>query len=345
MAEVQELEEYEDLRDLQDEPWEERTLNLLQDSKIDKDFAKVKAGKRGQKKHKVRWMKRPMAIPQVILELQEEECREAALRSLSTFLLEKREEDPENYYRTGYLLYNSCSTMAILLQELLTFYGMMVDEGVNVRAAKRLANVLTLLQCIAANKETRHKFVKCLMPSFLPPLIKFKTSLEVYENVRAVALSVVGILCEAREPTIIFWAIQNSVVEVCLFSILVGNELSKVIGMHIIEAILQDDGGRHHICSLMCENLLKELMNILEDLVSLSVMDKDFSPRLLFHIIRCYVLLCNNERGFSVVKESLPNYIMNGYFNDITEEFPAIASLLQQLLLTVGKVDNCSNHS
>lgn len=105
-----------------------------------------------------------------------------------------------------------------------------------------------------------------LMPSFLPPLIKFKTSLEVYENVRAVALSVVGILCEvvilfclklftqlayigdwifyiknsftlfvpdftlkAREPTIIFWAIQNSVVEVCLFSILVGNELSKVV--------------------------------------------------------------------------------------------------------------------
>lgn len=30
--------------------------------------------------------------------------------------LQKREEDPENYYRAGFLLFHSCGTMAILIQ-------------------------------------------------------------------------------------------------------------------------------------------------------------------------------------------------------------------------------------
>ncbi|XP_028061897.1 uncharacterized protein LOC114265326 [Camellia sinensis] len=61
----------EDIHDgLQDEPWEERTLHLLYNSKIDQDFSIAKVQKSGRKKHKVRWMsKRAMAIPQVIIEL------------------------------------------------------------------------------------------------------------------------------------------------------------------------------------------------------------------------------------------------------------------------------------
>ncbi|CAL5408318.1 unnamed protein product [Camellia sinensis] len=56
----------EDIHDgLQDEPWEERTLHLLYNSKIDQDFSIAKVQKSGRKKHKVRWMsKRAMAIPQ-----------------------------------------------------------------------------------------------------------------------------------------------------------------------------------------------------------------------------------------------------------------------------------------
>ncbi|KAI8018145.1 hypothetical protein LOK49_LG04G00952 [Camellia lanceoleosa] len=83
------------------------------------DFSIAKVQKSGRKKHKVRWMsKSAMAIPQVIIELQDQALRECTLRCLSTFLLENR-EDPENYYRTGFLLYNSCSTIAVLLQVVL----------------------------------------------------------------------------------------------------------------------------------------------------------------------------------------------------------------------------------
>ncbi|XAR66711.1 hypothetical protein NMG60_11013026 [Bertholletia excelsa] len=287
----------EDSREPREEPWEERTLNLLDDSKIDQEFAKAKAQKSGRKNHKVRWMmKRPMAIPEVIVELLDQTLRETAIRCLSTFLLEKREADPENYLRTGFLLYNSCSTMAVLLQEILAFSHLLTDGGLTVRASKRVINVLTLFQCIAANKETRYKFVKSFVPNFVVPLLLFESPSEIYENVRAVALSVIGILSQAREPEIIQWAIESNIVEVCWVNIEIGSELSKVIGMHILEAILQDDSGISYICGPSGDQNLMRLMKTWERLVNCLAADQDFSPRLLFHIIRCYVLLCTNER-------------------------------------------------
>ncbi|CAN6465428.1 unnamed protein product [Victoria cruziana] len=80
-------------------PWEDGTLNLLQDYKIDQELSGGKNNPRVWKKHKLKWMKRPMGIPDVILEIQREDIRENALRCLNNFLLEKREEDPENYHR------------------------------------------------------------------------------------------------------------------------------------------------------------------------------------------------------------------------------------------------------
>ncbi|KAJ7979559.1 cell differentiation protein RCD1-like [Quillaja saponaria] len=331
-------EDMQEIDNFWEDAWEEITLDFL-DSKIDQDFAVQNCRKSERKKHKNRRMNKATEIPNLILQFQEENCRESALRKLSTFLLEKREEDPDNYYWTAHILYNSCGTMTILLQELLTFSRMMVDGNLTRRASKRLINVLTLFQCIAADKVTRHSFVKSSVPSFLVPLILFKAPMEEFENVRAVALSVIGILCQARESDIIQWAVENNMVEVCRISIEIGNELCKVIGMHIIEAIMQDDSGLSHICNSMCNHLLEELTATWYSLVTFLTVDQDYSPRLLFHIIRCYILLCDNVGGYNVVKGSLPEPIINGSFHDIRERFPLIESLIQQLLLTVGKID------
>ncbi|XP_028791361.1 CCR4-NOT transcription complex subunit 9-like [Neltuma alba] len=284
-------------------------------------------------------MNKATEMPQAILNLQDEKNRESALRKLSNFLLEKREQDPDNYYSTGHMLYHSCSTMTILLQELLTFFRMMEDGNLTARASKRLANVLTLFQCIAAGKETRHKFVKSSIPNFLVPLVTFRAPLEEFENVRAVALSVIGILCQARESNIIQWAVESNMVEVCRISVEIGNELSKVVGMFIIEAILQNDSGLSYICNPKSK-LLKKLMATWYQLVTYLDVDQSFSPRLLFHVIRCCFLLCNNMRGYDMIRENLPDPISNGSFHPIINEFPVIGSLLQQLLLTVDKVDS-----
>ncbi|KAL3532974.1 hypothetical protein ACH5RR_006495 [Cinchona calisaya] len=336
--------EMQKIQDPLEETWEERTLNLLYDSKIDQAFSAAKMGKkRRSRSHSVkRMMKKPMAIPEVILELQLEYSRESALRCLSNFLLEKREDDPENYCRTGCMLYFSCSTMTLLLQEVQIFLALMADDFLTVRSCNRLINVLTLFQCIAANNETRHKFVESGIPNFLVPLLLFKTSLEKFENVRVVALSVFGILCQAREPKIIQWALRSNLVETSCIVLEIGNELSKVIGMHIIEAILKHDMGKSYICSPYNDCLLARLTRTWDHLITLLAMDLEFSPRLLFHIVRCYVLLCTDSRGTNAVRENLSSHFVDGSFDDAIEEFPIIKSLVEQLLLTVGRTqDTC----
>ncbi|PKU67901.1 hypothetical protein MA16_Dca006936 [Dendrobium catenatum] len=323
----------------EEEPLEERSLNLLKDSKIDQAFAEAKEKKKGGKKHKVKWMRRPMVMPEAILEFLDENLRENAIRYLSNFLIEKREEDPCNYNRAGFLLYFSCGTMATLLQqEVVSFYRMMSEQALNVRSIKRLANVLTLFQCIASNNGTRQKFVDACIPDYLIPLIQFDCTIDVFDNIRAIALSVIGILCQAGEPFVIDWAIRSDVAELCHTILATASELNKVIAMHILEAIMRDNFGISYICNPSCQ-LLIGLMQTWENLVNLLSVDQDFSPRLLFHIIRCYIMLCSNERGCDIVVQGIPVALTNGTFCDMIEEFPIIGGLLVQLLLYVDKVN------
>ncbi|PIA46060.1 hypothetical protein AQUCO_01600380v1 [Aquilegia coerulea] len=315
---------------------EERTLNLLSNSKIDQDMSELRLQKIGLvKKYKQTWLRSPMLLPETILQLQHHHLREDALHRLSHYLLERREEEPEDYVRTGYLLYNSCCTVTILLQEVLLFSLKLVDGNVDSRSYKRIANVLTLFQCIAANSETRNDFVRSV-PSYLIPLIELNPPLPMFENVRAVALSVIGILCQAREPQIIKWAIRSKMIEACRISIEVGSELCKVIGMHILETILLDRSGLSYICSPMRNNILIKLMGTLGRMVAVLAIDQDISPRFLFHIISCYILLCNDERGLPVVMHNLPNDFISGSFYETIKEYPIIGVSLNQLLLAVG---------
>ncbi|KAH0463091.1 hypothetical protein IEQ34_007673 [Dendrobium chrysotoxum] len=308
----------------EEEPLEERSLNLLKDSKIDQAFAEAKAKKKGGKKHKVKWMRRPMVMPEAILEFLDEDLRENAIRYLSNFLIEvyfhflgfmnkllvnsfkqyifrhflrpfvlslfscfdsstsiyflnfclvgnlqfnnygivlfivllsdltcggnsnstqpgfglspiilfslqKREEDPCNYNRAGFLLFFSCGTMPTLLQEVVSFYRKMSEQALNVRSIKRLANVLTLFQCIASNNGTRHKFVDACIPDYLIPLIQFDCTIDAFDNIRAIALSVIGILCQAGEPFVIDWAIRSDVAKLCHTILATASELNKVV--------------------------------------------------------------------------------------------------------------------
>ncbi|KAJ0967268.1 hypothetical protein J5N97_024185 [Dioscorea zingiberensis] len=286
----------EELRDGDPEEWEEQTLNLIKGSEIDQEFSALKSKKKGRKtKHKIKRMSKPMVLPSTILEFMDDELREAAIRYLSTFLVEKREEDQDNYDRTGFLIFHSFGTMTILLQELVDFLWKIDDDTLGTRSIKRLANVLTIFQCVAANSETRQKFVDSSVPNFLIPLIQCTNKIELFDNIRAMALSVIGILCQGREPTVIKWAIESNMLDICTYVIDKGSELTKVIAMHILEAILQDSFGIQYICNPTNDHLLRTLIRKWNALVALLEADQDFSPRLLFHTVRCYILLCTDK--------------------------------------------------
>ncbi|KAK8935759.1 hypothetical protein KSP39_PZI013289 [Platanthera zijinensis] len=163
----------------EEELLEEKSLNLLKDSKVDQAFAEAKSKKKGGRKHKVKWMRRPMVMPEAILEFLDEDLRENAIRYLSNFFIEKREVDPINYNRGGFLLYSLTGSLWSSTQEVVTFYRKMSEETLNVRSIKRLANVLTLFQCIAANNGTRQMFVNACIPDYLIPLIQFECTIGV----------------------------------------------------------------------------------------------------------------------------------------------------------------------
>ncbi|KAJ7566475.1 hypothetical protein O6H91_02G104900 [Diphasiastrum complanatum] len=306
---------------------DDNQLSLIAEIPDEAGNLQVKARKRGGKRHRSHWMKRPMAVSEVILELQDSLLRENALRCLSAHLIERREQDFEFYRNAGFFIYNSCGTVAILLQEILSVYPKLDTQELNIRGSKRLANVLTLLQSVASNEETRGLLVKAHIPNYLIPFILSEHTEEVYENVRAISLSVIGIVC------------QSDIVQVCLHAMQIGSELSKVIAMYILEALLQNDHSLAAICDPAC-GLLTNIVEMCSNMVKVLAAVQDFSPRLLFHIIRCFILLSQHPVALDLLRERLPIQLQNSTFLDLAKEFPMLGQLLHQLLLNTGKVNH-----
>lgn len=106
--------------------------------------------------------------------------------------------------------------------------------------------------------------------------------------------------------------------------------------MHILEAILRNEYGMSYICSPMCDDLLTGLMKAWREMITILAKSQDYSPRLVFHVLRCYMLLCVHDRGFSAVLSYLLDPMLDGTFIESAEKFPIIGRLLDELLMTIG---------
>nr|CAD1835811.1 unnamed protein product [Ananas comosus var. bracteatus] len=355
----------------EEDQWEERSLSLLRDSKIDQgplflSFFTSDPSLFSSNSSIRNWVSCSLLLVPLLgpfRALRGEEEEEAGVageeaQDEGDAAVDGDDGDHPRVLRRGFEGERHPYLSNYLLEEIVVFYMRMVPDNLDVRPIKRLANVLTLFQCVAANDETREKFVNCMplfsliyhismglgfaiiragAPNFLIPLILSDSEIEIFDYARSVALSVIGILCQGREPTILQWAIKSNIVEACHTIIQNGSELNQVIAMHILEAILQDSIGISYVCDPIHNSLLSGLMKTWDDLVTLLAADQETSPRLLFHVIRCYLILCTHDRGYKTVRKSLPDAITNGSFDKMTEEFPVIRALLHQLLLSVGR--------
>ncbi|OWM89966.1 hypothetical protein CDL15_Pgr012603 [Punica granatum] len=235
-----------------------------------------------------------MAVPHLILKLQKHPERESALQMLSSYLYAIREEKPNDYFTTGLLLCHSFGTMSILIEALKAAYLKIRCGNLTERAAMCLVNVISLIQfpfsspqCIAANKNTRLEIVKLKMDNFLVHIVKFNSPLEIYDNVRAVVLSVFGIMCQKSEqtfllqfgePEVIRWAVQSDILDICWFSMVFENELTKVIALHILESVLKDNFGLSWFLSGSGQKIVREtLPHPLEDATYREILKFAFS--------------------------------------------------------------------
>ncbi|CAK9232853.1 unnamed protein product [Sphagnum troendelagicum] len=289
------------------------------------DNGQLKLKKRGGRRHKSQWMKKPMAISEVILELQDCDLRENALRCLSGHLIERREQDIAYYRNAAIVLYYSCGTLAVLLQEIISTYARLYAGDLNVRGSKRLANVLTLFQAIAANEETRIPYVKAYMPNLLLPFILSTYTGEVYENIRAISLSIIDLLCKDCKEEITQWALESDIIAACIHAIEVGSRLSKVISMSILESMLRDSRTLAAVCD-PASNLAMDILIMLTHLVAVLAVVQDFSPRLVFHVVRSYILLCQHPRALQLVKDNLPQQLQDHTFHELKKQKAASSS-------------------
>ncbi|CAK9276242.1 unnamed protein product [Sphagnum jensenii] len=289
------------------------------------DNGQLKLKKRGGRRHKSQWMKKPMAISEVILELQDCDLRENALRCLSGHLIERREQDIAYYRNAAIVLYYSCGTLAVLLQEIISTYARLYAGDLNVRGSKRLANVLTLFQAIAANEETRIPYVKAYMPNLLLPFILSTYTGEVYENIRAISLSIIDLLCKDCKEEITQWALESDIIAACIHAIEVGSRLSKVISMSILESMLRDSRTLAAVCD-PASNLAMDILIMLTHLVAVLAVVQDFSPRLVFHVVRSYILLCQHPRVLQLVKDNLPQQLQDHTFHELKKQKAASSS-------------------
>ncbi|XP_068658140.1 uncharacterized protein [Aristolochia californica] len=261
---------------------------------------------------------------QLVLELSNPELRENALLDLS----KKR----EFFQDLAPLLWNSFGTIAALLQEIVSIYPVLSPPNLTSAASNRVCNALALLQCVASHQETRTLFLSAHIPLYLYPFLNTTCKTRPFEYLRLTSLGVIGALVKVDDSDVISFLLYTEIIPLCLHTMEMGSELSKTVATFIVQKILLDEMGLRYICAT-AERFFA-VGRVLGTMVA-SLAEQQHSPRLLKHIIRCYLRLSDNPRACEALKNCLPEMLRDGTFSNCLKEDITTRRWLQQLIQTV----------
>ncbi|XP_052144933.1 cell differentiation protein rcd1-like [Oryza glaberrima] len=289
----------------------------------------------------------PELVERLILDLLDPELKGHALSELR----KKR----EMFQNLAMLLWNSFGTVAALIQvfskkvvfmsatlsnstlaqEIVVVYPALSPPTLSLGASNRVCNALALLQCIASHPETRTHFLQARIPLYLCAFLETDNKAKQFEYLRLTSLGVIGALVKVDDPKIINFLLENEFVPLCLHNMTIGSELSKTVATFITEKIVVDDAGLAYVCANA--DRFYAVGAALATVVT-SMVDQP-SKRLLKHVIRCYLRMSENPRGFAALQTCLPPQLKDGTFNSSLRDDPSGRHLHQQLLvkMTSGK--------
>ncbi|ORY06802.1 Rcd1-like protein [Basidiobolus meristosporus CBS 931.73] len=270
------------------------------------------------------------AIYSFILDLFHPDSREQALAQLA-----KRRETFEDL---AVVLWNSFGVMSILLQEIASVYPLLDSELTN-SISNRVCNALALLQCVASHSETRLPFLGTHFPYFLYPMLNTTDNSKPFEYLRLTALGVIGALVKQDCPEVVSFLLNTEIIPICLRIMNHGAELSKTVAIFILQKILQDDYGLLYICQTY--ERFFAVITVLENMV-MHLIDTQ-SCRLLKHVVRCYLRLCDNQRAREALQSCLPNPLRDGSFALTLKEDLVAKRALNQLLVILTEGMNPGN--
>eukprot|EP00775_Hariotina_reticulata_P001753 gene1753-2093_t len=272
-------------------------------------------------------------IEQYVHQLSNQATRENALLELS----KKRENFPE---LAPYLWY-SFGTVAALLQEIVSIYPLLSPPALTAHASNRVCNALALLQCVASHPETRGLFLQAHVPLFLYPFLNTISKTRPFEYLRLTSLGVIGALVKVDDTDVINFLLSTEIIPLCLRTMEMGSELSKTVATFIVQKILLDDVGLNYICAT-AERFFA-VGAVLGNMVVM--LAEQPSPRLLKHIIRCYLRLSDNPRAREALRQCLPDLLRNPQFTGCLKSDDTTRRWLAQLLVNVGFTDSAAQLS
>lgn len=253
--------------------------------------------------------------------------RESALLELS----KKREASAD----LAPILWTSFGTVAALLQEIISIYPLLWPPALTAHASNRVCNSLALLQCVASHPDTRSLFLAAHIPLFLYPFLNTVSKTRPFEYLRLTSLGVIGALVKMDDPDVINFLLQTEIIPLCLRIMETGSELSKTVATFVVQKILLDANGLAYICA--AAERFYAVSNVLSNMVKALVQAP--SPRLLKHVIRCYLRLSDNQRAREALRGCLPKALQNGTFAKMLDEDPTTKRWLVTLLYALD-VDN-----
>lgn len=111
-----------------------------------------------------------------------------------------------------------------------------------------------------------------------------------------------------------------------------GSELSKTVATFILQKILLDETGLSYICRTF--ERFHHVASILGNMVNALAREPNDakSPRLLKHVIRCYLRLSDNPRAREALKQCLPVELRDSTFANGLRDDKSTKNWLNQLL-------------
>eukprot|EP00762_Andalucia_godoyi_P006165 ANDGO_01628.mRNA.1 Cell differentiation protein rcd1 len=258
----------------------------------------------------------PTRVGALLAELLVPSTRDRSLQELS----KAREYLPD----LAPALWFSCGTMAVLLQEILSVYPMLSPPTLTPQGSNRVCNALALMQSVAQHAETRLLFLASHMPLYLYPFLNTTARTRAFEFLRLTSLGVIGALVKADDVKVIEFMLATEIIPLCLRIMETSSELSKTIATFIVQKILIFEMGLAYICAM------PERFHAVAAMLEGMVRDNP-SPRLLKHIVRCYLRLSNHERAAQYLSNRLPDQLRDNTYAAVVREDAVLRRWLQQL--------------
>lgn len=207
------------------------------------------------------------------------------------------------------------------MAEILNSYQLLDPPSLSPQESTRVCNVLTLMQCVASDDNTRDAFIEgtnelsifmtlfsfvAQFPLYVYPYLNTTSKAKPFEFLRLTSLGVIGALVKNEKAEVITYLLGTEIVPLCLRIMEIGNELSKTVAIFIIQKIILDNFGLSYICQT--DQRLNAVLDHFE-VVLKTPAEPGKTSRMLKHAIRCYLRLTDDEKGLKILRKRCPKEI------------------------------------